>query len=138
MRDIPGVAWIIGFFVFGAFGIFVYAKLGPTTLPPPTPLWKYVEDFRDNIQYRRTSLQVGQVVEVNETPYQIHMERLGNHKIDSNEAAKYILQIKPLGSLPMDKPWLGLGIDLGLVDFKPNETMGDARWVSFHKQAEVK
>lgn len=138
MRDIPGVAWILGIFLFCAFGIFSYSKLGSTTIAPPTTVWKYIEELRSNIQYRRIDLKVNQSTDIKEAPYEIHIERLPNQKIDADhEVAKYMMNIKPSQTLPVDRPWLGLGVEMGWVDFRPSEAVGSVRLVSVHKLTET-
>jgi hypothetical protein len=130
LKDIPPVAWIIGIFLILAVGTYFYSRAGGSNLPPPFISWSHLEGLRENVQYRRFTLDAKTSKERIVPPYKITVERITDQPVRDKFVARYILRIRPESPLSIEKTWVGKGVDFGLIDVKPTEVFGDVRLVS--------
>lgn len=132
MKDLPGLAWIVGGFVLSAVFLFLYARSSPGTLPRAESAWAQVEDVRGRLQTRKIELRAGESREETVQPYRLQLKRLKNLE-GSQLTARYILSIHPLSSQLLKGSWLGEGMDVAFLDLAPSEVFGLIRLVSFRK-----
>lgn len=131
MKDIPAMVWMIAVFIVSAAGILFYGRSGPDELPPSESAWIQIEQTRQNLRFRRISLAPGQKQEVVQPPYRTHLERLSD-ALEST-VARYVIQVRPIRFIPKLDPWLERGMDVGLVDTKPNAPIGEVRIVALRR-----
>lgn len=129
MRDIPGVVWILGGFLPLALALFIYAKLGPTTMPPVQSSWQQVEWARQQLQSRMLNLKVGQSHDVVIKPFALHLQRRPDIK-EPTIMGHYVLSVKPVKKIAELDYWLQAGLEVGLLDSEPNASLGEVHLVA--------
>jgi hypothetical protein len=132
VKDIPGLAWIVGGFVILALAIFVYGRSGPDALPGVRSAWSQVDDVREAIRTRKISVRPGESMNSVSEPYHAEVKRLKDLE-GGQPVARYLLSVRPLSSQLLQGSWLGDGIDVALLDLAPSEVFGSVHLVSFRK-----
>ncbi|MFH1262608.1 MAG: hypothetical protein V1495_04075 [Pseudomonadota bacterium] len=132
MRDIPGVAWILGGFVLFAIILFIYSKTGPVLLPPAESAWSQVEEIRAKLTTRKITLRVSEARDETAPPYRLELRRLKDLE-GSPGAARYLLELRPMSFHLLKDSWLGSGVEVAFLDLQPTEMFGIIRLVSLRK-----
>jgi hypothetical protein len=132
MKDIPGVAWVVGGFVILATALFFYSRTGPAALPIPESAWTQVDTVREGIRTRKIDLKVGESRDEVSQPYRLMLRRLKDLE-GGAPMARYLLEIRPLSSQLLKDSWLGAGMNVAFLDLQPTEPFGLLRLVSFRK-----
>ena len=132
MKDIPGLAWIVGAFILLAAGLFLYARSGPAALPAAESSWSQVDGIREQIRTRKIVIRPGESLDSVSEPYRTQVKRLKDLE-GAQPIAQYVLSVRPLSSEFLKDSWLGEGIDIALLDLQPADVFGSVRLVSFRK-----
>lgn len=127
MRDIPGLAWILGIFAIGAIGLFFYTRLGPGALPQARSIWADVEKVRMEIETRNLKISPRESSGMKVYPFSLQIDRLSNQPMKEGSAARYILHFTGPAKIGSNAAWLSAGVDVGLVDLNPEGLVGTVR-----------
>jgi hypothetical protein len=132
VRDVPGVAWIVGGFVVLAFSLGLFYRSGPEVLPAVVSPWSQVDDVRERIRTRKIAIHAGESFDEASRTYRIRVRRLKDHE-GTQPVAKYVVDIRPVLLPDVKGAWLGDGMEVALLDLQPSELFGLVRLVSFRK-----
>jgi hypothetical protein len=132
VKDIPGVAWIVGGFILLALALFLYSRSGPEALPPVESPWSQVDDVRERIRTRKIGLKVGESMDETSRPYRAQVKRLKDLE-GPQPIARYVLSVRLIPTQFVKNSWLGEGVDVAFLDLQPSEVFGSLRLVSFRK-----
>ncbi|MFH1018972.1 MAG: hypothetical protein V1798_12455 [Pseudomonadota bacterium] len=136
MRDIPGIFWILILTFVAGGTLFFYSSLGPGSVPHAESAWQHVEEFRQNLEYRRVGMAVGATQESVAPPYRIIALRLADSEVPTH-VARYILRVRSLDTgLKMNR-WLKDGLDVDLIDLKPGNVLGSVRLVAARRLSDT-
>lgn len=132
MRDVPGIAWIVGGFLLLAGILFLYSGSGPEPLPAAESVWAQVDQAREGLRSRRIVLRPGESTSSVSKPYRTDVMRLKDGE-GPQPVARYLVGVRPVSSTLLKDSWLGEGIDVAFLDATPSEVFGTVRLVSFRK-----
>jgi hypothetical protein len=136
LKDLPGLAWILGLFVPAALLLIVVARMGPKPLPPVANVWTEVDQVRQGLAARSLKLNLGETHEELKPPFVLQTQRVADSILNGEKTQQYIVRLKLKKKIADLELWAPGGFEVGMVDLNPAGAVGDIRLASVRKLEE--